>query len=319
MKAVSVPAFKAIPAISELPEPAVRAGAVKIRLAAAGLNPFDWKMVDGILKDHMPHVFPMILGVDGAGVVVETGEGVTRFKQGDRVYGQTLHEPVGEGSYAEYVIVPEDAAMAIAPSNIPLVEAAALPTSGMTAHQLLEKAGLQRGQTLLIVGATGGVGSFTVQLAAAKGLHVIGTASSEELAAQVKGYGAVEVILYKDSPVIDQMKSLYPAGVDGLIDLVSNKETFMKLTELVKENGVILTTMFTADKKKMEERGLKGGNFETQGTAASLDALRELAEDFTLTIPVDKKITLEEAPAAIADSREKKSKGKTIIVIDESL
>lgn len=319
MKAVSVPAFNAIPVVSELPEPVVRAGAVKIKLAAAGLNPFDWKLVDGILKDHMPHVFPMVLGVDGSGVVVETGEGVTRFKQGDRVYGQTLHEPVGEGSYAEYVIVPEDAAMAIAPSNIPLVEAAALPTSGMTAHQLLEKAGLHRGQTLLIVGATGGVGSFTVQLAAAKGLHVIGTASSEELAAQVKGYGASEVVLYKDTPVIDQMKSLYPAGVDGLIDLVSNKETFAKLVELVKENGVILTTMFTADPKKLEERGLRGGNFETQGTPASLDALRELAEDFTLTVPVDKKITLEEAPAAIADSREKKSKGKTIIVIDGSL
>lgn len=319
MKAVSVPAFNAIPAVSELPEPAVRAGAVKIKLAAAGLNPFDWKLVDGILKDHMPHVFPMVLGVDGSGVVVETGEGVTRFKQGDRVYGQTLHEPVGEGSYAEFVIVPEDAAMAIAPSNIPLIEAAALPTSGMTAHQLLEKAGLHRGQTLLIVGATGGVGSFTVQLAAAKGLHVIGTASSEELAAQVKGYGASEVVLYKDTPVIDQMKSLYPAGVDGLIDLVSNKEMFAKLTELVKENGVILTTMFTAEPKKLEERGLRGGNFETQGTPASLDALRELAEDFTLTVPVDKKITLEEAPAAIADSREKKSKGKTIIVIDGSL
>lgn len=319
MKAVAVPSFKAIPEFTELPEPILKPGTVRIKLAAAGLNPFDWKMVDGILKDHMEHVFPLILGVDGAGVVEETATGVTRFRKGDRVYGQMIHTPIGEGSYAEYVVVPEDAAIAIAPQQIPLVEAAALPTAGMTAQQILDKSGLQKGQTLLIVGATGGVGSFAIQLAAAKGIHVIATASSPEKAEQVRGYGAAEVINYKSSPVEQQLPSLYPEGVDGLIDLVSNKETLNRLASLVKEGGTVLTTMFTADKKQMETRHLKGGNFETQGSPASLDALSSTVDAGELQIPIERKIYLSQAPAAIAESREKKSKGKTVIVIDESL
>jgi NADPH:quinone reductase-like Zn-dependent oxidoreductase len=319
MKAVAVPSFKAIPEFTELLEPVLKPGTIRIKLAGAGLNPFDWKMVDGILKDHMEHVFPLILGVDGAGVVEATATGVTRFREGDRVYGQMIHTPIGEGSYAEYVVVPEDAAIAIAPRQIPLTEAAAVPTSGMTAQQMLEKAGLQKGQTLLIVGATGGVGSFTIQLAAAKGIHVIATASSPEKAAQVRGYGAAEVINYKSSPVEEQLPSLYPEGVDGLIDLVSNKETLSRLSAFVKEGGVVLTTMFVADKKQLESRHLKGGNFETHGTPASLDALSGIIDAGGLQIPVDRKISLGQAPAAIAESREKKSKGKTIIVIDESL
>lgn len=249
MKAVTVPAFKATPAITDIPEPSVRPGTIKIKLAAAGLNPFDWKVTDGIMKDSMQHVFPLVLGVDGAGVVMETGEGVTRFKTGDRVYGQTIHEPVGEGAYAEYVIVPEQSAMAIAPKSISLVDAAAVPTSGMTALQMLDLSELKAGQTLLVVGATGGVGSFVVQLAAARGLHVIGTASSEAMAEQVRGYGAKEVILYKDTPVLEYVQSNHATGIDGLIDLNSNAEVFAKHITLVKEKGAAITTMFVADEK----------------------------------------------------------------------
>lgn len=300
MKAVSVPAFKALPVVSELPEPSITEGRVKIKLAAAGLNPFDWKMVDGILKSSMPHVFPMILGVDGAGVVVEAGTGVMRFKKGDRVYGQMLHTPVGEGSYAEYVVVPEDAAIALAPRNIPLVDAAAAPTSGMTALQLLETLGFERGQSLLVVGATGGVGSFVVQLAAAAGIHVIATVSSEEGAARMKKLGAAETVNYKNTDIDVQ--------VDGLIDLASNKEGFRKMKAMAKK---ALTTMFVADEEE--------SNFESKGTPASLDALRTNIENGTLEIPVDRRIVLEQAPAAIAASRERKSSGKTIIVIDESI
>lgn len=311
MKAVAASSFKAIPELTELPEPILKPGTIRIRLAAAGLNPFDWKMVDGILKDHMQHVFPLILGVDGAGVVEETAAGVTRFKKGDRVYGQMLHEPVGEGSYAEYVVVPQDAAISLAPENIPLTEAAAVPTAGMTALQMLDRSKLQKGQTLLIVGATGGVGSFTIQLAAARGIYVIATASSPEKAAQVKGYGAAEVIDYKSAPLEEQVKSLYPDGIDGLIDLVSNKETFSRLAALVKEHGPVLTTMFVADVKEQ--------NFETKGAPASLDALSRIIDAGGLKIPVDRKISLGQAAAAIAESRERKSKGKTIIEINDQL
>ncbi|RPE08270.1 NADP-dependent oxidoreductase [Chitinophaga lutea] len=311
MKAVAVTTFKAIPQVMELPEPAVKEGHILIRLAAAGLNPFDWKMIDGILKDHMPHVFPLIIGVDGAGVVEATGPGVTRFKTGDRVYGQMLHAPVGEGSYAEFVVVPEKAAIAEAPTGIPLTDAAAAPTAGMTALQLLEKSGLSAGQTLLLVGATGGVGSFVTQLASARGIRVAATVGTAEETERMKKLGATSTVNYKENEP-------YPTS-DALIDLINKGEAFGKMLEYVKPGGAALTTQFVADKKALEAKQLHGGNFETQGTPASLDELRKAIDNEEINIPVDRKINLEQAPAAIAESRELKSKGKTIIVINDQL
>lgn len=316
MKAVAVNSFNTLPQVMDLPEPAVKEGSIKIKLTAAGLNPFDWKMTDGIMKDSLSHVFPLIMGVDGAGIVTEIGAGVTLFKVGDKVYGQMLHAPVGEGSYAEYVVVPETAALAIAPESISLAEAAAAPTAGMTGLQLLAKAGLQSGQSLLLIGASGGVGSFTTQLANAKGIRVIATVSSGAVAERMAALGAAATVDYKQSPVEEQVRKLYPDGVDVLIDLVSNKEDFYKMATLVKPEGVVLTTQFVANKETLKAQHLHGGNFETKGSPASLDELRKVIDAGELKIPVERKISLEQAPAAIAESRERKSKGKTVILID---
>ncbi|RPD39719.1 NADP-dependent oxidoreductase [Chitinophaga barathri] len=315
MKAVAVKEFKAIPQLLDLPEPAVKEGTLKIKIAAAGLNPFDWKTIDGILKDHMPHVFPLIIGADMAGVVVETGAGVTRFKAGDKVYGQVLHAPVGEGSYAEYVTVPDTVPITTAPRKIPLADAAAAPTAGMTALQLLDKSGLQEGQTLLLIGATGGVGSFTTQVARSRGIKVVATISGTAAAERILSLGATETIDYTKAPVEDQ----FPGGADALIDLVSDKAGFERMSALVKRGGAALTTLFVADKTKLQEHGLHGGNFETKSTPESLDELRELIDSGKIIVPIDRRITPELASAAIAESRGRKSRGKTVIVMNEGL
>jgi NADPH:quinone reductase-like Zn-dependent oxidoreductase len=317
MKAVAVSAFRATPEVMELPKPEVRPGTLLVRVSAAGMNPFDWKMIDGILDGSVPHQFPMILGVDGAGIVEAVGEGVTRFQAGDRIYGQFIHNPIGEGSYAEYAIVPEKAAITHAPLSIPLETAAAVPTSGMTAQQLLERLGLQQGQTLLVIGATGGVGSFTVQLAAAQGLQVIATAAGTGAADRIRALGATEVIDYMKEPVADQVKALYPEGIDGLIDLMSRKEDFSAAAALVKPGGGALTTAFVADTEALQASGIKGGNFETKSTPASLDRLTELIDSSKLHVPVEIAISLEDAPAALANSRQGRAKGKTVIRIGE--
>jgi NADPH:quinone reductase-like Zn-dependent oxidoreductase len=316
MKAVAVNEFKAIPQVMDLPEPTVKEGSIKIKLTAAGLNPFDWKTIDGIMKDHMPHVFPLIIGADGAGVVTEAGTGVTRFKTGDKVYGQMLHSPVGEGSYAEYVVIPETAAVAMAPETISLEDAAAAPTAGMTGIQLLEKAKLQSGQSVLLIGASGGVGSFTTQLANAKGIRVIATVSSATQAERLTALGAATTINYKESSLEEAVRKLYPDGVDALIDLIGNAEDFHKMTTLVKPEGYALTTQFVANKESLKAQHLHGGNFETKGSSATLDALRKVIDAGEVDIPVDRKISMEQAPAAIAESRQLKSKGKTIILIN---
>jgi len=191
--------------------------------------------------------------------------------------------------------------------------AAAVPTSGMTAQQLLEHAGLQKGQTLLIVGATGGVGSFAVQMAAAAGLNVIATAGSAAAAARIQELGATAVIDYKKASVTEQVKAAYPNGIDGLIDLMSNKEGFNAHLALVKEGGAAFTTAFVADDDALKARHLKGGNFETKSTPASLDKLTALIDAGKLKVPVETIISLEEVPAALEQSRQGRGKGKTVI------
>jgi len=316
MKAVAVPQFKAIPQVMELPKPQIKPGTILVRVAAAGINPFDWKLIDGILDGKMPHNFPMVLGVDGAGTVEAVGEGVTRFKQGDKIYGQFIHSPIGEGSYAEYVVVPEKAAISHAPTSISLVEAAAMPTAGMTALQLLERLGLKHEQTLLLVGATGGVGSFIVQLAHMQGIYVIATVSDEEGAERMKKLGAKETINYKKVSVEKEINAKYPSGVEGLIDLVSPAPVFKTMTSLVKVGGAALTTAFVADKEALKARNITGGNFETQGTPASLDTLADAVDSGALKVPVGEVIEMEGVPEAIEVSRRLKGKGKTVIRIE---
>lgn len=315
MKAVAVPQFKAIPQVMELSKPQVKPGTILVRVAAAGINPFDWKLIDGILDGKMPHHFPMVLGVDGAGTVEAVGEGVTHFKTGDNIYGQFIHSPIGEGSYAEYVVVPEKAAIARAPKTISLVEAAAIPTAGMTALQLLERLGLKHEQTLLLVGATGGVGSFVVQLASMQGIYVIATVSDEEGAARMKKLGAKETINYKKISVEKEIRAKYPSGVEGLIDLVSPAPVFKAMSLLVKTGGAALTTAFVADKEALKARNITGGDFETQGTPASLDTLADAVDSGALKVPVGEVISMEEVPEAIEASRRLKGRGKTVIKI----
>jgi len=108
MKAVIVNDFRAEPELTELPTPELGPGEVLVRVHAAGLNPFDWQVADGALKDVVPHSFPLVLGSDGAGLVVKLGPGVTRYREGDRVYGQFMQLPQGQGSYSEFTLAHQD-------------------------------------------------------------------------------------------------------------------------------------------------------------------------------------------------------------------
>lgn len=162
MWGIAAAGFGAALELVELPEPEAGAGELKVRVFAAGVNPFDRKVVDGMLRGSAPHVFPLVPGTDGAGEVVGSGE---------RVFGTFFRHPVGCGTYAEYVTVPVENVLVPLPEGLDPAVAAALPTAGMTAMQLVESLGVA--ESVLIVGASGGVGSFAVQLARAAGKRVI--------------------------------------------------------------------------------------------------------------------------------------------------
>ena len=194
MRAITVSEYGASPSVTELPRPQPGPGQVLIAVQAAGMNPMDMQIADGGWKDRMPATFPMVLGADLAGIVEGGGPGAIRFAPGDAVFGQLLIPPLGSaGTYAQYVAVSADAPLARVPAGLDPVTAAALPTAGGTAMAIAESLAPLEGRTVLIVGASGGVGSFLTQLAAGAGAHVDASAPLAE-AGRMKRYGAAETI-----------------------------------------------------------------------------------------------------------------------------
>src|SRR5260370_4839567 len=186
------------------PRPKPGKGEVLIRVHAAGVNPIDWKVCAGYMKDFIPHSFPLILGWDVSGVIEEVRPNVSRFKKGDEVY--SLPDHTRNGAYAEYIAVRESE-VALKPNSLHHARAAAVPLATITAWQaLFDTAQLQPGHRILIHGAAGGVGHFAVQLAKWKGAHVIGTASARNQEF-LKSLGADETIDYEKTRFEDAVQT----------------------------------------------------------------------------------------------------------------
>lgn len=210
----------------EMQRPAPGANEVLIKVHAASVNPFDWKARAGYVKEFFPLTFPTTLGSDVSGTVEEVGPGVALFKRGDEVYASLGLEG---GGYAEYAVAKETI-VAEKPRTLDYVQAAAVPTGGITAWQaLFEVAQLRAGQKVLIHGAAGGVGNFAVQFAKAKGAYVIGTASSRN-----------QLLLHE-------------LGVDKTVDY--NKTRF---EEVVRDADVVLDTI-GGDTQERSFKALKKG------------------------------------------------------------
>jgi len=315
MRAVAVRAFRETPVLMDLPRPSPRRGEVLVRMAAAGVNPFDWKIIDGIFEGRRPHVFPLVLGVDGSGTVEAVGEGVTRFRVGEPIFGQFLHDPVGIGTFAEFATVPESIGVSHFPSALDPVGAAALPTAGMTALDGLDRLELVAGSTLLVVGASGGVGSMATQLAAARGVHVIAVARPKSFD-RLRSLGARETVDASSEDLLDQVRKAHPDGLDGVLDVMSDRARFDLLVSLVRPGGRAATTVFVADPPAAQTRGVLAINVDLQPSSTLLDRLVAETVARHLRVPVEHRISLAEGPAAVAESRSGRAAGKTVIVLD---
>ncbi|HTT14512.1 MAG TPA: NADP-dependent oxidoreductase [Thermoplasmata archaeon] len=313
MQAVAVRTFRAPAELMEVPSSPPGPGELLVRLEAAGVNPLDWKIVDGLYEGRRPHLFPIVLGVDGAGTVEALGEGTRRFRVGDRIAGSFLHDPVGVGTYAQRTTVPETNALAVVPPALPSTEAAALPTAGITAVEVLELLSVPSGGTLLVVGASGGVGSIATQLASRRGIRVV-AAARPETEATVRALGAVEVLAPGDG-LLPELKRRYPGGVDGLLDTGSDKPTFARLAPSVRRGGTALTTTFVADTSAAQADGIRRVNFNLQPRAETMARLLAEYGSGDLRPPVSRVRPLAEGPQALIESRARRSVGKTVLSI----
>jgi NADPH:quinone reductase len=314
MRAVAVPRLKAPPELMELPKPTPGEGEILVHLGNAGVNPYDWKIGDGVLEGRWPHEFPLILGVDGAGVVEGVGPGVTKFAVGDGVFGQFLHPPVGRGTYAEYVTAPEGIGLAPMPRGMYPAQGAAVPTAGMTALTALDELGLTKGQSLLIHGAGGGIGSYAVQLASNAGILTL-AASRGPHRDFLHRLGASRFFDASAASFASDVKLAYPDGVDAVLDVMHAGPAFAEFLPLVKKGGVVASTIGQASEAVLAPLGLRGFNVSLEPKAELLERLGKEFSVGRIRIPVEETKTLADAPQVLEASRAGKIKGKTVLKI----
>jgi NADPH:quinone reductase-like Zn-dependent oxidoreductase len=316
MRAIAVGAFRADPALVEIPKPEPEAGEVRVRIEYASLNPSDWQAAQGAPDDGpASRVFPMVVGVDFAGRVDMIGSGDNRFRVGDQVFGRVARpNAAGGGTYCDYVSVPQDSAITVVPPGLPLRAAAALPSAGMAAAQILEIAVLRGHESLLVIGAAGGVGSYLTQLAAARDVRVIAAVRGDERGRMTE-LGAAVTVDITDRPLEAAVRESCPDGVDALVDLVSTApDAFASHAALVRGGGIALTTRGVATGAALPA-GVTGIDFRLEPTPVLLDVLAAGAAEGVLRVPVDIELPLEKAPQALDRNRTGGARGKTVIVL----
>ncbi|MET0991752.1 MAG: NADP-dependent oxidoreductase [Lacisediminihabitans sp.] len=290
----------------EKPQPA--AGQVRLRVAASAFNAADNGMRAGFLP--IPVVLPHVPGYDVSGTVDAIGDGVGGLSVGDAVIAFLPMER--DGGAAEFTIAPADAITA-APVNIPLADAAALPSVALTAWQaLFDEGRLEAGQRLLIVGAGGVVGKYAIRLAKRAGIHVIATASPRSIDA-VRAAGADEII---DHTAADLL-----SAVDGQVDVLLNlapidPEEFASLVALVRDGGVVVSTTAFMATPGDDGRGVRAATVFVQPNRQRLSELVSLVEDDQLTVEVTRRIPLTELAALHTEAGAGRISGKVIVLPD---
>lgn len=313
MRAFALDAFGQPGSIHELPDPQPAEKEVRVRVAAASINPFDNFVVMGHGKDLMEHRFPLIPCGDLAGIVDAVGAGVDGFAVGDAVFGVTGKMVQGEGTLAELATA-STGTIAKRPAAVSEVEAAALPLAGVSALQSVEAVAPKPNDVVVIVGASGGIGSYAVQLAAATGARVIGVTSTAKTE-YVKSLGADEVIDRTSGDVVEALKAKHPDGVAAIIDTGSDAAGLARLSEAVRKGGTVTSMKGAAAIEDLAKRGIKGVNVGTRVTTERLDHLARLAVDGKLRAPRIQPFALEQAGEAFELIGQDSHVGKLVVKI----
>ena len=286
------------------PRPKPGKGEVLIRVHAAGVNPIDWKVCAGYMKDFIPHSFPLILGWDVSGVIEEVGPNVSRFKKGDEVY--SLPDHTRNGAYAEYIVVRESE-VALKPNALHHVRAAAVPLATLTAWQaLFDTAQLQPRQRVLIHGAAGGVGHFAVQLAKWKGAHVIGTASAKNHEMLYK-LGADELIDYTTQRFEDVTRN-----IDVVLDTIGG-DTQERSWQVLKKGGILVSFVQSPSENKAKEHGVRGIRLGARSNGQELVEIAKIVDAGKLAPVIDRILPLSEARRAHELSQSGHTRGKIVL------
>ncbi len=310
MRAYAVLSFGEAPAIHELPIPGAD-GAFLIRVRFAGINPIDYKLVERLTA---ASTYPFVLGADFAGVVERVPAGESDIHIGDRIFGMARTH----GAYAEYTAVApgvKTEPLARIPDGVTDEQAAALPIAGITALRGLDLLGITTGQRLVVMGATGGVGGYAVQMARARGAHVIATVRGD--ADEARRLGAEEVYDTKAGDPIDALHASHSDGVDGVLDLVNDSDAIGHDSEILKPGGSLVSTIFAADEKWFAERQIKAhnlaGNTNPLSSPQGLSEVARMLADGKITARIRSVVPLECVRETLDKLRNGGLRGKAVI------
>lgn len=317
MKAVRIHAFggSEVLQVENVARPVPAPDEILIQVYASGVNPVDWAVRQGgnnVLRPFLK--LPMTLGWDAAGIVEETGSEVTRFQKGDAVYG--VPNFPGDGSYAEYCVA-KASQFALKPKIVSFNEAAGVPLAGVTAWAALFAHGqLRAGQRVLIQGASGGVGSFAVQFAKAKGAYVIGTASAGNLE-YVKQLGADEALDYRSQQIEEVVHD-----VDLVVEASPLRDNAQRLkaVTVLKEGGILVSVNLDFPFSEevlaaLAQKHAQGALAASQARQDWLTEIAQLIDEGSVKVYVSQVFPLEQVAAAHRESETWHVRGKLVLEI----
>ncbi len=294
--------------VSEVDLPELKEGEVLVKIKAAGVNPVDAVVMKGQYKDMMPHHLPIIPGWDMAGVVEKRGHAARRFEKGDEVYAYARRPEVKWGTFAEYIIIPESY-LSLRPKNVSWEEAGGLPLAGLTAYQSLYSAGdLKENETVLILGASGGVGSFAIQLSKIGGAKVFAVASKKNHS-YMQSLGADHTIDYKNEDIGEAVKKIAPEGVDLIFDCTKG-ESLKQSMKALKDSGKLVSILSQGEEV---DKDIDFQFVFVEPNSKQLDHYRQLVEEDKIKIEVNKTFPLEKTSDALAQIKTLHTTGKIVI------
>jgi len=306
MKAVCIYSYGGpeVLTFEDAPRPHPGDGEVLVRVHAAGINPVDWKIREGQLKEMLHHTLPLVLGWDVSGVVETLGPGVHRLRVGDEVYSRP--DIARDGAYAEFIVIKE-AEVALKPKSIDHLHAAVLPLAGLTAWQtLFDAAGLSAGQRVLIHAAAGGVGHIAVQLAKWKGAHVIGTAAARNHDF-LRQLGVDQIVDY-DTERFEEVVQ----PVDVVLDTMGG-DTQTRSWKVVKRGGILVSVASPPSAELAAAQGARQAFVFTQPNAAQLAEIAKLVEAERLKVVVETTLALSDATRGQELSQRGHQRGKIVL------
>ena len=310
MRAFAVRSFGEPPSVHDLPVPAAD-GTVLIRVRFAGVNPLDSNLLGRLTAASS---YPFVVGIDFAGVAERVPAGDHGLQAGDRVFGMARTH----GSYAEYTAAAPGATLepvARIPDGVTDDQAAALPIPATTALRTIDLLEVTAGQQVVVMGATGGVGGYAVQMARSRGAHVIATVRGD--ADEARRLGAEEVYDSQAGDVIDALRAAHPDGVDAVLDLVNGSDAIRRDAEIIRPAGRLVSTIFAADEGWFAQRQITAHNHASSAnpliSPQGLVTVVQMLADGTITARIRSTAGLDAAGQILDELRHGGLRGKAVI------